>query len=317
MSDRYILEEYGIENSPEPENYKDIEKKYDCGVEMSSLGAYDIIGVVLTENTIEDYVRNHPFSRNVYMTVVHNSATPMSAYAGINTVKGFYNYHVHNRGWKSIGYHWVIGPDGKIFGARKMEWMGSHAGSNGNPGSVGVCLVGNFETSDKPTEKAKKSLIALHNALDKYRYGNKGISGVRVHYEFMSTACPGITKAEIQGWFTEPKERPFIYLNGEKIGEGFIVEGRAYVPVRIIAEGCGLNVNWNAAEYKVELTKEVISSDAVTILDKNPEVYLDGKKIGEGFIVNGITYVPVRIVAESCGLKVQWNAAEYKVDLKK
>lgn len=163
---------------------------------------YHIIGQSWTADTIAEYTSSTPVARGTRMTVLHNSATPAAQSRGLDTVKSFHRYHTQVRKWKAIGYHWVIDVDGTIYGARKMEYMGAHAGHDGNPGSMGVCLVGNFETTDKPTEAQKGALVALHNALDAAYYGGKGPDAVRFHREFMDTACPGkITRAEVNGWF--------------------------------------------------------------------------------------------------------------------
>lgn len=48
-------------------------------------------------------------------------------------------------------------------------------------------------------------------------------------------------------------------------------------------------------------------------------VYVNGKKIDNGLYdeSKGITYVPVRTLAEALGAKVQWNGQEKRVDLTK
>ncbi|TCN01163.1 flagellar protein FlgJ [Paenibacillus sp. BK033] len=48
-------------------------------------------------------------------------------------------------------------------------------------------------------------------------------------------------------------------------------------------------------------------------------VYVNGKKIDDGLYDDskGITYVPVRTLAEALGAKVQWNGQEKRVDLTK
>lgn len=48
-------------------------------------------------------------------------------------------------------------------------------------------------------------------------------------------------------------------------------------------------------------------------------VYVNGKKIDDGLYDDskGITYVPVRPLAEALGAKVQWNGQEKRVDLTK
>ncbi|TVX93059.1 N-acetylmuramoyl-L-alanine amidase [Paenibacillus agilis] len=45
------------------------------------------------------------------------------------------------------------------------------------------------------------------------------------------------------------------------------------------------------------------------------KVDVNGKKVGEGLLVNGITYVPVRVVGEALGAVVDWNEKNKTVKL--
>ena len=230
------------------------------GASMQSIGTYDNIGDSSTKDNVEQYLKSHPFARKVWMTVLHNSGTAAQYDKGLDTVKAFHNYHVNHNGWKAIGYHFVISTEGVIYAGRKMDYTGAHAGANGNPGSIGVCLVGNFETTDKPTEAQKKSFAALQLALNKVCYGGNGLK-VRFHREFMSTGCPGkITQDEVMGWvesYQKPSGgtagHPKVIVDGVDVGEGVLIDGRTYVKLRDFEKADYL-VEWDQANYVATIT---------------------------------------------------------------
>lgn len=74
------------------------------------------------------------------------------------------------------------------------------------------------------------------------------------------------------------------------------------------------NVDVNAMEKafydKYTTTEDVYKMEQV-------EVYVDGKKINDGLLDNkaGITYVPVRSIAEAFGMAVKWNSDTRRVDI--
>ncbi|WP_201009038.1 GH25 family lysozyme [Paenibacillus glycanilyticus] len=74
------------------------------------------------------------------------------------------------------------------------------------------------------------------------------------------------------------------------------------------------NVDVNAMERaffdKYTVTEAVYKMEQV-------EVYVDGKKINDGLLDNkaGVTYVPVRAIAESFGASIKWNGTAKRVDI--
>ena len=315
------LTDWKSELDPEPQKEEDIEFEIDeDGAAVLAMSMYDNIGESATADTIMEYLRNKPISRNLFMTVLHNSATPASADKGLGTVKSFASYHMLNRGWKAIGYHFVIDTKGVIWAGRKMSVVGSHAGSNGNPGSIGVCLVGNFETGDVPTEKQKEALAKLHIGLAGLFYGNLK-SRIRFHREFMNTGCPGkITQDQVMGWvakYANPQSvvtgGPVFHLDGKIIGIGTIINDSAYAPLRQIFEASGFKVDWDAGKFVANLTSPGKSATSPGIAKGTilkPKIYLDGKFIATGALLSGITFAPVRAIFEASGFNVEWKSGD-------
>lgn len=46
-------------------------------------------------------------------------------------------------------------------------------------------------------------------------------------------------------------------------------------------------------------------------------VYVDGVKVGEGLLEAGVTYTPIRVVAEALGAAVSWDKDKQRVDIKR
>lgn len=111
------------------------------------------------------------------------------------TVEGK-DYHVADvdkwhkaRGWKGIGYHYLITLDGKVEKGRAESEVGAHCTGH-NKNSIGIVYVGGVDKYMKPkdtrTEAQKKALLELIVAL-LIKYPNATIHG---HNEFANKACP-------------------------------------------------------------------------------------------------------------------------------
>ena len=91
--------------------------------------------------------------RKISKHIVHCSA---STHGDVGEIR---RWHVA-RGWRDVGYHFVILPDGEIEVGRMLTEVGAHCEGH-NADSVGTCLVGN--TSFTPMQFA--ALRRLHAAL--------------------------------------------------------------------------------------------------------------------------------------------------------
>lgn len=69
---------------------------------------------------------------------VHAADTKPSMDVGVNEIR---KWHVEERGWSDIGYHFVIKRDGSIESGRPLDRAGAHV-KGYNSVSWGVCLAG-------------------------------------------------------------------------------------------------------------------------------------------------------------------------------
>lgn len=118
--------------------------------------------------------------------IVHCTATPEGK---DYTVADIDKWH-KARGWKGIGYHYVIYRDGSIHQGRPETKIGAHCQGH-NDNSIGVVYVGGLASNGKTpkdtrTDAQKKSLENLLKQL-KQKYPKATIHG---HRDFAAKACP-------------------------------------------------------------------------------------------------------------------------------
>lgn len=98
--------------------------------------------------------------------VIHCSATKEG-----QDIKASDIEKVHKaRGFKRIGYHFVIDLDGTIEKGRPLNMNGAHCNTSGisgkpyNSHSIGICYVGGLDKNGKPKDtRTDKQKVAIHN----------------------------------------------------------------------------------------------------------------------------------------------------------
>jgi N-acetylmuramoyl-L-alanine amidase len=125
--------------------------------------------------------------------VLHHTAFASSRIGGATLdaearhMRQIQQWHL-DRGWATVGYHFVLSPTGRIFRGRPVDRLGAHVLGH-NVGTVGICLMGNFE-SERPTASA---LAALDLVRTRLVPGGAAVAllGHRDHRGHESSACPG------------------------------------------------------------------------------------------------------------------------------
>lgn len=126
---------------------------------------------------------------------IHHSAdingelAEQSAKDSALAVRKIQRYHLDDKRWGDIGYHFLIDPLGRIYEGRSLQWQGAHAGNNElNHHNIGVCLLGQYLREPPPAEQLK----ALDRLVDALRTRYKiPVAKVAGHLELHGTDCPG------------------------------------------------------------------------------------------------------------------------------
>lgn len=127
-----------------------------------------------------------PYGRFINEIIVHCSATPENKPVTVEEIR---KYHL-TRGFKDIGYHYIIYLDGSVHIGRQEYEAGAHCTGH-NKYSIGVCYVGGVEKDGKTpkdtrTQAQKESLVKLIKELSlKYPFAT-----IHGHNEFANKACP-------------------------------------------------------------------------------------------------------------------------------
>ena len=104
-----------------------------------------------------------------------------------------------------------------------------------------------------------------------------------------------------------------LMINGDFISDADVIisNERTLVPLRIISERLGANVEWNDIERSIDIwqkdkhIKVYIDADTIYLNDK--EIYTDVSPQ----IINSITYVPLRVIGEALDAKVGYYDGLY------
>lgn len=85
--------------------------------------------------------------RTITLIVIHCSAVPPGRQS---SAKDIDNWH-KDRGWKGIGYHYVIRRDGSIEKGRDITEVGAHCYPH-NRHSIGICYEGGLDEHGKEAD---------------------------------------------------------------------------------------------------------------------------------------------------------------------
>lgn len=160
-------------------------------------------------------IKRHPTKKyskrslsRVTTIAIHHSLTRQNL-SGSNA-EGYARYHVDTHGWPSIGYHYVIEPDGTVKFCNDLEYITYHVGDH-NGYTVGICVTGDFRYEEL-TPDQKESLRNVVRALQssypqmKHTKGHNEFSG----YEWKP--CPVFDYKAVLGAAKKPAVLPDTYV---------------------------------------------------------------------------------------------------------
>ena len=93
------------------------------------------------------------------------------------------------KGWRMIGYHYVIRRDGTVETGRPLWMVGAHCKGH-NTNSIGICYEGGLDARGRPcdtrTPEQKVAMDSLVNVLH-IKYPDARVVG---HNQFSNKPCP-------------------------------------------------------------------------------------------------------------------------------
>lgn len=127
--------------------------------------------------------------------VIHHSASPtvddVQRHGDQAMVKSIQHYHMVDKGWADVAYHYLITPSGGVFEGVPENIEGSHM-KQGNNGWLGICLLGNYDR-EEDFERAGAGRQAMWELVErlrvKYNVPRYNIVGHQDHQR--GRDCPG------------------------------------------------------------------------------------------------------------------------------
>ena len=136
----------------------------------------------------------------IHTVVIHYSATYPDQDIGVKEVR---KMHM-DRGWRDVGYHWLIRRDGTLEEGRPEGTLGAHVRGH-NSGTIGICWAGGLERASgssvgvwNPTEAQEACLVRLIHDIQKRWPNAKRVVG---HKDLVPSECPGLQKGGVAKWW--------------------------------------------------------------------------------------------------------------------
>lgn len=192
--DSYLFKQKGLEyKNISDDNCKQVKEDHPQDFKISKTNKFINNKELIWENS---------YSKNIKKIIVHHTAGAgkNSGLSSSTIMKNIYYGHAVANGWGDVGYHFIIGYDGKIFEGKSGGdfIVGGHV-KCANISTIGIALMGNFQY-EEPNELQKIALRKLLQVLekkynidlqDKSYFQGKYSDNLLGHKDLDNTLCPG------------------------------------------------------------------------------------------------------------------------------
>ena len=111
-----------------------------------------------------------------------------------------------------------------------------------------------------------------------------------------------------------------VYVQGEVVAQAVERGGVTYLPMRTLFENYSASVDWNGAAREITAVR-LDGAELRLDMRKNTAVLMAQGKTSpldmpqKGFIQNGVTYLPLRFVAENLRCQVEWDNYDKTIEV--
>lgn len=131
---------------------------------------------------------NNPMGTVTRITVHHTGEHGNWAdLPDVEIIQRIEKYHRTEKEWAAIGYHFLVGKDGRIYEGRPAKYQGAHV-STQNENNLGISVIGDF-MENLPSDRQLSALkIFLDDKRREYGVGKGRVYG---HRDLHASLCPG------------------------------------------------------------------------------------------------------------------------------
>lgn len=144
--------------------------------------------------------------RPITELIIHCTATRPEWWAGrslADKIAEVRLWHVRDRRWRDIGYHYLIDRDGTVGTGRPLNQVGAHTQGR-NTGTIGIALFGGHgsATTDAFADNfTPAQAIALRRLIADLQRQFPKAQKVSGHNQYAAKACPGFN---VPSWMASP-----------------------------------------------------------------------------------------------------------------
>lgn len=135
---------------------------------------------------------NNPMGKVLRLTVHHTGEhAGLVGLPDVEVIQRIEHYHrspkPNGRGWACIGYHYLVGKDGRVYEGRPAQYQGAHV-SGANENNLGISVIGDF-MNHLPSPVQLAALTAFVADMQrKYQVSARRVHG---HRDLGNSECPG------------------------------------------------------------------------------------------------------------------------------
>jgi N-acetylmuramoyl-L-alanine amidase len=111
----------------------------------------------------------------------------------VEVVRRIENYHRNGKKWCAIGYHYLVGKDGRVYEGRPSHLQGAHVLSE-NENNIGISVIGNWHRALPSTRQLAALSAFLEDTRDRFKVSRNRVYG---HRDLNRSICPGDA---LYGW---------------------------------------------------------------------------------------------------------------------
>ena len=139
--------------------------------------------------------RNNYAMNGVSRITVHHTGEHegMIGLPDIEVVRRIETYHRTGKRWPAIGYHYIIGKDGRVYEGRPVKFQGAHV-LTANEHNLGISVVGDFQTRLPNSAQLGALTKFLDDQRARFQVTKKNVFG---HRDLHQSICPGNA---LYGW---------------------------------------------------------------------------------------------------------------------
>ena len=133
--------------------------------------------------------------RKLDRIILHCTATPEGRHVDVDTIRVWHKA----RGWRDIGYHFIIYIDGSVHAGRAVEKTGAHVAGH-NATTIGVVYVGGTDAAGKAKDTMNAAQETAFVNLVKHLRDQFGPLTLHGHNEYAAKACPSFIVKDKFKW---------------------------------------------------------------------------------------------------------------------